>query len=137
MPSGRSSPELAEEDFLRGLEKRMRDLRNAMGMSARFLRGFHAVSSLPLAVTVFGSAGFGEPNPQHKETKSLGGGEASPWWLAEYWESWSGRTHTLNLMFAAADMSLSFVSVILNALRLRVATRFAYERIGRRIRHCL
>lgn len=57
---GRYAPEVAEDQFLRGPGKNLRDLRQAFHVFREFKRGFRLFSSLPPAVTIFGSARFGE-----------------------------------------------------------------------------
>lgn len=68
---GKYAPEVAEEHFLRGPGKRFRDLRRALQIFFEFTRGYRAFSSLPPAVTVFGSARFGEETPYYGLARTL------------------------------------------------------------------
>lgn len=54
------APEVAEESFLKGPGRRIRDLKRALQVFFELTRGFRAFASLPPTVTVFGSARFGE-----------------------------------------------------------------------------
>ena len=69
---GRYEPEYAEEQFLRGPGKRFRDLGRAVRIFLEFTSGFRRFAALPPAVTVFGSARFGEGNPHYNLARSLG-----------------------------------------------------------------
>lgn len=69
---GQYHPKTAEEEFLRGPGKRIRDLRLAAEIFREFTKGFRSFSALPPAVTVFGSARFGEQSPYYELARSLG-----------------------------------------------------------------
>jgi len=73
---GRHDPEYAEERFLRGPGRRFRDFGRAVRIFFEFTSGFRRFSSLPPAVTVFGSARFGEGNAHYDLARSLGRGLA-------------------------------------------------------------
>ena len=69
---GRYAPEVAEERFLRGPGRRLRDVWSAMRIGFEFMRGSRVFASLPPAVTVFGSARFGEGSPPYEAARVLG-----------------------------------------------------------------
>lgn len=69
---GRYDPEVAEERFLRGPGRRLRDTWSAIRIGLEFMRGSRAFASLPPAVTVFGSARFSEGSPPYEAARALG-----------------------------------------------------------------
>ena len=73
---GKHAPEVAEELFLRGPGKRLRELRRAVQIFFEFTRGFRMLSSLPPTVTVFGSARFSEESSYYQLARALGRGLA-------------------------------------------------------------
>lgn len=68
---GKFAPDIAEERFLRGPGKRLAELRKALNIFFEFTRGFRAFSSLPPAVTVFGSARFGHDSPHYQLARNV------------------------------------------------------------------
>lgn len=69
---GRYAPEVAQEPFLRGPRRRFRDTWSALRIGLEFARGSRAFAGLPPAVTVFGSARFGEGSPPYESARALG-----------------------------------------------------------------
>lgn len=68
---GRRAPEVAEERFLRGPGRRLEDWRRAVYVFWELLTGFHRFAGLPPAVTIFGSARFGEASPYYSLTRTF------------------------------------------------------------------
>ena len=69
---GKHSPHSAERKFLTGPGKRLHDLWRVIRIAGEFLRGFRAFRRLPPAITVFGSARFGEGNGYYELARQLG-----------------------------------------------------------------
>lgn len=69
---GRFAPDVAQEPFLRGPRRRLRDTWSALRIGLEFARGSRAFAGLPPAVTVFGSARFGEESPPYATARALG-----------------------------------------------------------------
>jgi uncharacterized protein (TIGR00730 family) len=69
---GKQSPARAERRFLEGPRGRLAELWRVVRIGAEFVKGFRALHFLPPAVTVFGSARFGEDSPHYRQGVAIG-----------------------------------------------------------------
>lgn len=71
-PWPRRSPSAAERSFLRGPQRRLRELGWALGILFEFIRGFRRLHFAGPCVTVFGSARFPESHPYYELGRATG-----------------------------------------------------------------
>ncbi len=69
---GRYAAPVPDDGFLTGAGKRLHDMSRILDIGREFLRGFRTFRRLPPAVTVFGSARFGEGDAYYDLGRALG-----------------------------------------------------------------